>query len=196
MQYLIDDIQDHNNDFYKEYFIKYRENMKLSITNSLRKKQSILVRYLLEQLLKEKNSINNNFVYNENGKPYLKDNSIYFNFSHSYNKSIVAISKKEIGVDIEKIRITNINTIKKFATEKEKKFILQDKNLLYERLFLIYTLKESYCKMLGEDLKKVFEVEFVDNDCKNIVCSDKNVKIYYFFSNNYVYSICERIRNE
>ena len=42
-------------------------------------------------------------MYGKNGKPYLKDKSIYFNLSHSGDYVVLAVADYEVGVDIEKI---------------------------------------------------------------------------------------------
>ncbi len=191
MQYIIDDIDNYNSDFYLTYFKKYGLIINDKIKNSYRLKQSILVRYFLEKLLNNKINIVDNFIYNKYGKPFFKDNICYFNFSHSKNKCITVISNKEIGVDIEEIKKIDINVINKFATENEKKYITESNDEVYKRLFIIYVLKEAYCKMLGKDLNKMLEVEFmhINNELK---CSDKSVNIKYFVKDNYTIGICEK----
>lgn len=90
-----------------------------------------------------------NFLYNANGKPYIENNPIFFNISHS--KNIVAVGfdhKNELGIDIEKIEDIDNDIINILYSniEKEKyKNILLDKNIFYKA----WTMKESYAKMLG-----------------------------------------------
>ena len=88
----------------------------------------------------------------ENGKPYLKNSKIEFNISHSEDLSVYAVSKNEIGVDIEKIReIPNIEGIVKyFFTEKEAGQVKFSEGKQRNRIFLkIWTQKEAVGKMLG-----------------------------------------------
>ena len=85
-----------------------------------------------------------------------------------------------------------MNTIDIFATQKEKEYILSSENDIYKRLFQIYTLKEAYFKMLGKDLSRIKEVEFIiDNN--NITCSDKEIIAYSSDTiDNYIFSICKK----
>ncbi len=174
MKYIIGNINDFSNDevnaFYKKIPIIKRKKID-KIRNELSRKQSIIGELLLSKLI---NYNNIDYYINENGKPYLINNKKYFNISHSNDYIVVIISDYEIGIDIEKIRNTNIKNINMFATEKEKEYILSDKKNIEYRLFQIYTLKESYFKMLGTNLNNILEVEFSINK-NNIVCSENNV---------------------
>ena len=146
-------------------------------------------RSLLKILLKNYYNINYKdieIITNQYGKPYIKDMKIYYNISYSYDYVICIISNKEIGIDIEKIRKTNINTKKIFATKIEQNYIGN-----YEKLFKIFTLKEAYFKMLGTDLKKMKNIEFNILN-KNIICSDNNIITKQIKFHNYIISICEK----
>ncbi len=100
---------------------------------------------LLNKVLTELN-INDEIIYNEYGKPYLKSNKVYFNISHSFDYIVLVISSKEIGVDIEKIRMRR-NVIDKVYTEDEKKLINNADDFT-----LMWVKKESYVKYLGKGL--------------------------------------------
>ena len=115
------------------------------------------------------------FFFDDNGKPFVKNAGIFISISHSDNLVICAVSDKNIGVDIEKIRKVNFRTAKRFCTEKEKMYIfgkMPDENSLNNvsddtliRLFEIWTKKEAYGKMLGKgilyDMKNT-DVSFVE----------------------------------
>lgn len=100
---------------------------------------------LLNQILEEKN-VKSEIIYNEYGKPYLKNNEFYFNMSNSGKYTICAISDKEIGVDIQKIKLKE-NIIDKICTEEEKKIINNADDFTK-----IWVKKESYVKYLGKGL--------------------------------------------
>lgn len=184
-----------NNYSLKEYINYYNELSdydknkidKLIIT---RKKQSILARILLKNILKNKYNINYNDIivkYNKYGKPFI--NNINFNISHSHDYVIVATSNKNIGIDIEMIRDYNPTSMNLFCTDNEIKYINnnQNKKLAYWK---IYTLKEAYFKMLGTNLSNMKNVEF--NILKNkITCvNNENLKIFVSTEiNNYIFSI-------
>ena len=184
-----------NNYSLKEYINYYNELSdydknkidKLIIT---RKKQSILARILLKNILKNKYNITYNDIivkYNKYGKPFI--NNINFNISHSHDYVIVATSNKNIGIDIEMIRDYNPTSMNLFCTDNEIKYINnnQNKKLAYWK---IYTLKEAYFKMLGTNLSNMKNVEF--NILKNkITCvNNENLKIFVSTEiNNYIFSI-------
>ena len=105
--------------------------------------KNISSKELLNRVLKELN-INDEIIYNEYGKPYLKNNEIYFNISHSKEYTILGISSSEIGVDIEEIKPIRENVINKVGTDDEKKLIKND-----EDFTLIWVKKESYVKWVG-----------------------------------------------
>jgi len=57
-----------------------------------------------EQLLKEVLSVDEAMLsHNEFGKPYIKDGGKFFSISHDDGVTVVGVSDKEIGIDIEKI---------------------------------------------------------------------------------------------
>ena len=97
---------------------------------------------LLKKVLDEK-QIKSEIVYNSYGKPYLKNNELYFNISHSGCYTVLAISNQEIGVDIEKVTMKK-KVIDKVCNEKEKKLIKSE-----EDFTIMWVKKESYVKYLG-----------------------------------------------
>jgi 4'-phosphopantetheinyl transferase len=195
VKYIIKNITDYNkkdiNDFYNNIPIIKKDKID-KLRNNDDKTRSIIGEILLHKLLGN----NIDYYINKYGKPYLKNNNIFFNISHSFNYVITIISENEIGIDIEKIRLTPINTINQFATEKEKEYILSTKDNIEERIFKIYTLKEAYFKMLGTNLNHILEVEFkIENN--KVICSDKNVKAGFINDiDGYVIAYCEQIKKE
>lgn len=144
----IDDIgKTELNLFYKSLNSNHKSDID-KILNPYRRKQSIIGKLLLSILLKEEYNIDLNnieIVKNKNGKPYIKDKSIYFNISHSYNYVICIVSLNEVGIDIEKIRKINKNVLKYFNIN----------NVSHKDFFIIYTKLESYIKMIGENILNV-----------------------------------------
>lgn len=199
MKYCIENIN--NSSYLHEDYLTIKQNKKNAIDkikNLNDKKRVILGEQLLIKGLQKYYNVNYddvNIRLNENGKPYISNNKynhIKFNISHSHDYSICAFSSNEIGVDIEKIRKVDIKTINQFATTNEINYILSSQNQIFRRLFTIYTLKESYFKMLGDNLNNIKNVEFQVND--NIVsCSDPKTKFNIINTiDGYVISICER----
>lgn len=112
----------------------------------------------------------------DNGKPYIPDCPVHFNFSHCENMLALAFSDEEIGIDIERIRPISLTILKRFFSEEEQKYVLghepyessftksEDKEIL-ERFYRIFTLKEAICKKSGigiKGLKDADALRFLD----------------------------------
>ena len=72
--------------------------------------EAIMRYYLIKNL-----GINNSeieIMYNEYGKPFLKNIDLYFSLSHSNKWVVCGWSNNEIGVDIEKIDKINLDIAK------------------------------------------------------------------------------------
>ena len=190
----IDDYtKDEINNFIDKIYTLKRNKIK-KITNQEKNKKFIIGEIILSKLLKKYYNLDYSklkFNINKFGKPYIVDKNIFYNISHSNSYVVVVISDKEIGIDLEKIRPVDLKTINYFATEFEKKYILKDKNNIEKRLFEIYTLKEAYFKMKGENLNKIKEIEFTISN-NSISCNDKlvSLKLNYIIP-NYIIAICE-----
>ena len=182
MKYLIRNIKDINKNeidrFYDNIYLYKKEKLDKCKTNN-KKILSIQGEILLKELLKNIYNLDYKdiyFIINKNGKPFINNKNIYFNISHTNSYVITCISDKNIGVDIERIRKTNINSINQFASNNEKKYILSKKNNIYKRLFTIYTLKEAYIKSKGLSLNNIKDIEFtIDNEI--VLCNDNTVNI-------------------
>jgi len=96
----------------------------------------------LEETLR-KYHLNNDIFYNEYRKPYLKNSKYYFNLSHSGDYTVIVISDKEVGVDIQKITYKP-NVMNKYFTDSEKKMCHNAKDFTK-----IWVKKESYVKCNG-----------------------------------------------
>jgi len=84
-----------------------------------------------------------------NGKPYIPNSNKYFNLSHSGNYSVLAVSDKDVGVDIEKIDEKHLKVADKIFDKEEISWMNEDP--LY-RFHHLWTLKESYLKLIGKGL--------------------------------------------
>lgn len=194
MKYICKNINDISDlELYAFYFkmSKQEQNKINKLVNTIRKKQTIIGRILLNELLIENYNINYfdiELIFNGNAKPYIKDKNIFFNISHSNDYVVCCISDKEIGIDIEKVKNINLKEIKQYATDKESKWINGNKKCAFQ----IYTLKEAYFKMNGDNLNMIKEIEF--NIGSSITCNDKHTKIYLIDNiKDYMGAICEKI---
>lgn len=104
--------------------------------------ENISTNDLLKKVLKKYN-IDYDLTYNEYGKPYLKNNELYFSLSDCDNYSVCVISDKEIGVDIEKLTYKE-RVLKKICTPEELKLVKNKDDFTK-----LWVKKESYVKYLG-----------------------------------------------
>lgn len=120
---------------------------------SLYKKLEILLERKLKKCFEIKR--------NENGKPFIDGNPLYFSLTHSRDIALIAICDKPVGIDLEicdkglksyKHVLNSFSKPEQIWIEKSDKFF-----------FLNWVCKEAYIKMtggsLGHDLKRL---EFYD----------------------------------
>ena len=111
------------------------------------KKETELSFFVLKKMLELFDIEFMNVSYTENGKPYFKDSDIHFNYSHSKNYIVVAISTTSLGVDIEERIVTDsVSDLYLGSTRGRDKL----KN---------WVLKESYVKLEGSGLKIFRDVD-------------------------------------
>ncbi len=112
----------------------------------------------------------------ENMKPYIEGNAVYFNFSHCEDFVALAVNKHcPVGVDIEKIRPVKKTFVERICTEREKEFIFNGKDFtsevlqekdVQERFFRIWTYKEAYLKCTGQGISDNLKLtEYDKNGC-------------------------------
>lgn len=111
-------------------------------------------------------------IYNEYNKPYLKNEKIYFNISHSNGTIVLVISDKEIGVDVEYF-VYKESVVRKYFTNNEQNEILNSTNKVYD-FTRIWVMKEAFVKMKGigisyglinVDTTKIKEqIELIENE--------------------------------
>jgi len=184
--YLLD-ISSINDDNFNELLRVVKEYRKNKI-NMLMMKDSKYLSLGVELLIKkalidagldyEKTEI----IFNEFGKPYLKDGNLFFNTSHSGKFAICVIADKEVGIDIQEIKDLKTKIAERYFTKKENQYIdiSDDKDDMFYR---IWSLKESYSKCVGKGLSlplNSYELSNIDN---NIVIDGKDD--YQFFEQKF-----------
>lgn len=147
------------------------------------KKTSLKAWSFLNQKLKELYNISidkENIIYNEKGKPYLKNDNIYFNISHSKDLIAIIIDNKECGIDIEYIdyerKIDKLIPRVLSPIEQLKFNKAVDK---YEYFYKIWTIKEAYLKYIGTGIS--FSTLATEQQYTNIIsyiCKYKKNKYY------------------
>lgn len=94
-----------------------------------------------------------------NGKPFFEDYpNFHFNISHCENLVAVAVADSSVGVDIEKVRETNLKIAERFFTDEEKDFVKDSNSFFY-----VWTRKEALLKRNGEGLKNISKADVLEN---------------------------------
>lgn len=86
-----------------------------SVKYEHRKREFLTIRLLLEQMLGEKIEI----FYSADGKPQLKNKSLFISISHSADMAVVLLSEKNAGVDVENIHRSTEKIATRFLSENE-----------------------------------------------------------------------------
>lgn len=155
----------------------------------------ILAELLLRYALFKNNKVFREPLYDGYGKPYIKD--IYFSISHSEKMVAVAYGQNDVGVDIE-IKQTDIEHLDYIFSTSERDYIYNGPdNMKEERFIRMWTLKESYLKMLGIGFLKDPALYSIQIDGQVFRCKAKNSVddidlVSIDLENDYFMGICSR----
>ena len=153
---------------------------------------------ICNRLARENQSIE--FGFNENGKPFLRGGEdFHFNMSHAGDWVVMAISSYETGIDIEKILPLDIEIARHFFTSFEYQQLKKvPAPLQLDHFFQIWTLKESYSKMIGAGLSmemNSFSIELNAAAGSPRLFPDNSSPVFfrqYDFVSDYKLSVCSR----
>ena len=109
----------------------------------------VLDRALMEYGLRERSM---EYEIGRYGKPYLRDYpEIHFSLSHSGEYAICSIGGTPVGNDIEIIKEGRLQVAQRFFSIQETSWIyrVDDRREQEERMFRIWTMKESFLKVTG-----------------------------------------------
>lgn len=206
----------------EELIVKYKNKVdserlsKITRTQPLKARvRSLLGGYLLQIAVKEiaereyperKNNdtvIDLKYGYNTNGKPYLLDYpDFHFSLSHSGNVVALAVSDREIGLDVQEYVIIKRDLAKRFFTEEEQELLLKQKDEdSYRKLFfMLWSMKESYIKYTGLGMSHgldTFHIDFDKNEIreKGNIGQEADAKYIYFEPEElpgYAFSVCTK----
>lgn len=111
-----------------------------------RKREYIGVRLALSALLDKEISVR----YNEEGKPFLTDNSHQISISHSRNHiAVIAHPTCNIGIDIEQNSDKIQKVYKRFLSVEEQIWLSNGQNL--SQLQIAWSAKEALYKIIGNE---------------------------------------------
>ena len=126
------------NESQKEKAMKYK--------NEIDQIRSLASSYLVNSLS------NKPLLFNDMGKPFF-ENGPYFNISHSGKYIVMAVSDKEVGVDIEENVEKNMSSLIRIFNEAEAKMIKEHADFYY-----LWCAKESLIKCIGSSISHVKEI--------------------------------------
>lgn len=102
---------------------------------------------------------------NAYGKPFLKNHpELHFNLSHSGSRVMCALSRGEVGCDIQQMGRWDEKLAKRFFSPEEKAFLASESS--EEAFFRLWCLKESFVKAAGRGLAlplRDFSILFEDD---------------------------------
>lgn len=158
--------------------------------NYKRKLEWLSVRVLLNKMTQKQSPV----TYNQNRKPFLKDNSHHISISHSDRYTTVLISDKhDVGIDIEKMKPKIEHIAEKFLKPAELANI--DAQHSTYHLYLHWCAKEALYKLCDKkliSLKKHITIEpfhpLENGTLYGKVHTDEfhlRIPLYYFHIHNY-----------
>ncbi len=186
MKYYIKKMSDFSMEKQDEFLLfldKEKKREYLSASNENRKKSILLSQGFAKDKISEEFSIPKKdviFSVTNQGKPYCKSHpEIHFSLSHSEDYIALAISEKEVGIDIEKIREARQKLIEKVCAENEIKRIFSSENP-HAAFTEIWTRKEAYLKALGTG---------IDRELTSIDTTDEKFKFITERTDDFIVSV-------
>lgn len=152
-------------DFYNHLPSRKLKKVQAS-TNELFIKEQLISQRLLNDILESDCGLDLatiEYVYNEQGKPYLKDLDLYFSVSHSNGVIAVGVNEAEFGIDLELVKAVPSKVITKVLTPKELNiYSTLNEKAKSEYFFKIWTKKEAIVKKQGTSI--VFNANKIETD--------------------------------
>lgn len=146
---------------------------------------------------------NEDILVAEDDKPYIKNNPVFFNISHSDNYVVVMISDQCCGIDLQKNMDFKERLAKKIMHEREYALVCEypeDKDAL---MTACWAGKEAYLKYTGSGIR--YAMSSVDvselmqhfrdkkTDCLTLIPEKKQVFMrHYLIDNQYFLAVCKK----
>lgn len=154
---------------------------------------------LLINFVRKEYGIDNEIVVDKYGKPEFKKSKVKFNLSHSGKFAIIAVSDRNIGIDIQKIKEDKHRVAERNFTPAECDYINKARTdeARCQRFSEIWTMKEAYLKNIGLGLRKPlnsFEIDMKDGKARVKGLKEYNF-IQFKMDQMYMVSICSDRRD-
>jgi len=164
--------------------------------------RSLLGYMMLKKVFPQFDQYTNSLSFTKYGKPFIQNQDLFhFNISHSKSWVVLAVSKDEIGVDIEYIKPVCFDTMKGALTEEEYTKLQSLPNYEAVKCFYkIWTVKESFLKMIGIGLSlspnHLQTNVYIEEPTILLDGKQQNVMIQTFqIESNYQISVCGKGMN-
>ncbi|MFH0735689.1 MAG: 4'-phosphopantetheinyl transferase superfamily protein [bacterium] len=136
----------------------------------------------------------------EFGKPHIKDKQIFFNISHSGDWVALVCYINHCGIDIETMEKPPYEIMSRNFTPKEIIQINNNRPQIKEQNFYkMWTLKESYIKMIGQGLSiplESFCVDMTDTNKITVIDNNRLTNAIYFrlfnLDDKHIMAVCLR----
>lgn len=130
-------------------------------------------------------------VRKEGHKPRLQPQFLHFNISHSGNMTALALSEKEVGIDIQYHTPCDYKAIaQRFFDKREMAEIGENKKVFFD----LWAAKEAYAKkngvMLTDGLKEYIKdkdvviLNLFENYSLALACEEKDYIFMFLYKNN------------
>lgn len=134
------------------------ESIRLSSISHLARRQGFLLgRYTLRMLLAQQSGLDPSRVslhVETSGKPVSPGSGLHLSLAHTDDRALAAVSRRIVGVDIERIRDKPLALLDYILHPEEREHILSLELGWPRTLFLCWTLKEALLKATGSGLRK------------------------------------------
>ncbi len=154
------DIKDLTDEDYEKYFALMsdsRRNALLRMRVEENRKSTLLGEILARKAISAQTGMSIeeiSIIRAENGKPYCENADIHFSISHSYGRVICAVSKENLGADIERLHFAEPHITRFCCIGSDFDYIFGEEDREAEeftpeqlvRFYVLWTAKEAYCK--------------------------------------------------
>ena len=150
-------------------------------TDAHRQEEHNIAYSLLDELLKEIGILEYEIIKNENGKPFLKDNSTFFSISHTDGFCAVCINDTPVGIDCEKIDHSYSKKTEKLARRyfcKNEIELLEKCNFDVLSFFKIWTAKEAIIKKHGYNASYLEKIDTTKQELTTLIEDDYIITIF------------------
>ncbi|MCI0470756.1 MAG: 4'-phosphopantetheinyl transferase superfamily protein [Candidatus Aminicenantes bacterium] len=148
--------------------------------------RSLFADLLIRHIIIHKTNLKNadiTFSTNAYGKPSLNfPGDLHFNLSHSGDWVVCAVDAAPVGIDVEQISPVDLDISKNyFSPDEHADLMSKDDKIAY--FFTLWTLKESYIKIVGKGLSmplNSFSIRFIENNEIRIAAEKKVLQDIFF----------------